>query len=496
MKLTFSLVLALVTVLLIVNVVSEGVVPEGVAVATQVEGTARIFTREAPAGRLIRNNDSIAKNDRVEVEGNSRLELRLPDGGYLRLSDNARLTVRKLQFEKLTGSLYLQALLDNGKLWTKIKKRAVTSDSWVEVITRTGLIAAKDTVCAVDADEDAGTTINVYEGVVLSVSAAKEAPKPAVQAGALAEIQPVSLQPLQQVAVSAQEGVLQPQVFDPKATIDDWIRWNLQRDAREGLVSITISPASPTVTRGSSLQFAGAAHYPDNTEKDITWFATWSSSDVKVAKIDPSGIAAGTVIGTAAISAAIGDMNGSTELAVSRDLISIAVSPASGAIANGAVQQFTARGTFSDKTVKDITSSVVWRSSNTGVAFVDATGRTVAGNVTGSAVISASFGTRRGSARLKVRRELISITIMPGSAIITAHEIQRFGAIGSYSDKTTQDLTETVEWETSDATIAEIDQAHAGRVIGKNRSGTATIRASFNNKSGTGTITVSTLPSP
>jgi len=495
MKYIFSLVLALVIVLLVVNVVSKGVVPEGAAVATQVEGTVRIFTREAPAGRLLRNNDSIAKNDRLEVEGNSRLELRLPDGGYLRLSDNARLTVRKLQFEKLTGSLYLQALLDNGKLWAKIKKRA-PSDSWVEVITHTGHIAAKDTVCSVAAEEDASTTINVYEGAVLSVSAAEEAPQTVDQTGALAVVQPVSLPTLQQVAVSAQEGVLQPQAFDPKATINDWIRWNLQRDAREGLVSITVAPASPTVTRGSSLQFAGVAHYPDNTEKDITWFATWSSSEVNVAKIDPSGVAAGTVIGTATISAAIGDMNGSTALAVSRDLISIAVTPASGSIVNGAVQQFTAMGTFSDKTVKDITSSVAWRSSNTDVAFVDATGRTVAGNVTGTSVISASLGTRRGSARLKVRRELISITIMPGSAMISAHEIQRFGAIGSYSDKTTQDLTETVEWETSDASIAEIDQAHAGRVIGKNKSGSATIRASFNKKSGTGTITISTLPSP
>jgi hypothetical protein len=301
---------------------------------------------------------------------------------------------------------------------------------------------------------------------------------------------------LQQVSVSAQEGVLQPRDFDPKATINDWVRWNLQRDAREELVSITVAPASPTITRGNSLQFAAFAHYPDNTEKDITSFATWSSSDVNVAKIDPSGIAAGTELGAATISAAIEDMNGSTVFNVSRDILSIAVTPASGSIANGAVQQFKAIGTFSDKTVKDITSSAVWRSSNTDVAFVDATGRTVAGNAVGAVVISASLGTKRGSATLKVRRELISITIMPGSATIRTNEIQRFGAIGSYSDKTTQDLTETVKWETSDASIAEIDQAEAGRVIGKNQAGSATITASFKRKSGSGTITVYTSLSP
>ena len=488
MKHIFSLVLALVIVLLIVNIVSEGVLPDGAAVVSQVEGTVNLFTGDAPAGRLIRKNDSIAKNDRVEVQGNSRVELRLPDGGYLRLSENARLTVRMLRFEKRTGTLSLQAFLDNGRLWAKMKKRA-TSDSWVEVITRTGLVAAKDTVCGVDAEEDASTTINVYEGVVSAVSAAREAAPAAGRTTAPAEVQPGSAQTFQQVSVSAREGAVQPRDFDPKATINDWVRWNLQRDAREELLSITVAPASSTVIRGGSLQFAAAAHYPDKTEKDITWFATWSSSDVNVAKIDPSGRAAGTELGAAAISAAIDDMNGSTVLNVSREILSIAVTPASRSIANGSVQQFTATGTFSDKTVKDITSSVVWRSSNINVAFVDATGRTVAGNVSGTAVISASLGTKRGSARLKVRRELVSITIMPESAMIMAGDTQRFGAVGSYSDRTTQDLTEIVNWESSDITIAVIDQAQAGRVLGQ-KTGSATIRASVSGKSGSGTITI------
>jgi len=489
MKYVLSLVLTLILVMLIVNGVSEEVVPDGAAVATEVEGTVRIFTNEAPAGRLIRINDSIGKSDRVEVPGNSRLELRLPDGGSLRLSENARLTMGRLQFEKLTGTLYLRALLHNGKLWAKMKKRA-TPDSWVEVLTSTGLVAGKDTVYSVDAEEAARTTINVYEGEALVVTAAS---RTADQTNALAEVQPVSVPALQQVHVSAQEGVLQPRDFDLKATINDWIRWNLQRDAREGLASITVVPTSSTITRGAALHFAGIAHYPDNVTKDITSFATWSSSDVNVAKIDLSGAAVGAEPGAATISAAISDMSGSTALNVSRDLLSIAVTPASSSIANGAVQQFKARGTFSDKTIKDITASVVWKSSNTSVAFVDATGRAVAGNVAGAAVISASLGTKRASAALKVRRELISITFMPESALILANETQRFGAIGSYSDRTTQDLTEKVKWETSDPSIAEIDQAQAGRVIGKDKAGSASIRASYKGKSGSGTITINTI---
>lgn len=494
MKYIFTLVLALVIVLLAVNFVSEGVMQDGAAVATRVEGTVIVFTREAPAGRPININDSIAKNDRVEVQGNSRLELRLPDGGYVRLSENARLTVRMLRFAKRTGTLYLQASLDNGRLWAKINKRA-TPESFVEVITSNGLAAGKETVFGVDAVEGAGTAISVYEGVVLAMSAAGKAPRTAGQTTALAEVPPVSVQALQQVSVSAQEGVLQPRVFDLKAAINDWIRWNLQRDAREGLASITVTPASSTLTRGASLQFAAVAHYPDNANKDITLFAAWSSSDVKIAKIGPFGTAAGTEIGAATIAAAIEDMNGSTVLNVSRDIVSIKVTPASRSIVNGAVQQFTAIGTFSDRTVKDITSSAVWRSSNADVAFVDAAGRAVAGNVAGTAVISASLGTKRGSAKLKVRRELVSITIMPESAMIIPGDTQRFGAVGSYSDKTTQDLTELAEWDSSDIRIAVTDQVHPGRVLGQ-KAGSAAITATYQDKSGSATINVEMIPSP
>lgn len=469
-------------VLLAATTLSEGVIPESAAVATRIEGTATVVTREAPAGRPVGNNDGIAKNDRVEVQGNSRLELRLPGGGWLRLSQNARLTVRKLQFEKRTGALFLQAFLHNGKVWAKIPGSAA-ADSWVEVITGAGFAAGKEIVCGVDAEENTGAVISVYEGVAPAAGAAGNA------------VPPVSLRGLQQISVPVREGELLPRDFDLKTAIGDWVRWNLQRDAREGLASMTVAPASATVTRGGSLQFSAVAHYPDNTEKDVTPFATWSSSDANVATIGPSGTAAGAELGTATIAAAIEDIRGSTVLNVTRDIVSVKVTPASGSIANGAVLQFTARGTFSDRTVRDITTSAVWRSSNPAVAFVDAAGRAVGGNVEGTAVISASLGTKRGSARLRVRRELVSIAILPESATIIPGDTQRFGAIGSYSDKTTRDLTESAEWESSNIRIAVMDQVQPGRVLGQG-AGQAAITATYGNKTGSATIFVESTSSP
>jgi len=51
-------------------------------------------------------------------------------------------------------------------------------------------------------------------------------------------------------------------------------------------------------------------------------------------------------------------------------LSSIAVTPANPTINVGATQPFTATGTFSDKTTRDITNFVVWSSSNTVVAII------------------------------------------------------------------------------------------------------------------------------
>jgi hypothetical protein len=492
MKHVFSLVVALVIVMLWINTISVEVVPEAQAVATWIEGNAFRFTKEAPEGRLIKNNDIISKNDRVEVQENSRLELRFPDGSYLRLSENARFTMRLLQFEKRTDSLYLQAFLGAGKLWAKIKKLS-TSGSRVEVITSTGPAAAKDTgtVYGVDLEEDTSTTIKVYEGAVLAMSAAREAPQTVDQTSAPAEGQLVSVNVFQKVSVSSQGGVSQPQDFDPKATINDWIRWNLQRDAREGLVSITVTPASSTITRGVSLQFTGTAYYPDNIAKDITWFATWGSSDAKVAAIDQAGAARGAELGTSGISAAIVDISGSTVLNVTRELVSITVTPVSRSIVNGSVLQFTAMAKFSDKTVQNITSSAVWKSSDTHVAVVNARGLATAGDKAGTAVISASLGNKTGSTALKVRRELLSITVIPGGATIMEGKTQQFNAIGNYSDKTTQNLTSAAKWQTSDAKIAGITPA--GLVIGKTEAGTAAITASFGGKVGSGTITVSKI---
>ncbi|HET7319120.1 MAG TPA: DUF1566 domain-containing protein, partial [Nitrospirota bacterium] len=98
---------------------------------------------------------------------------------------------------------------------------------------------------------------------------------------------------------------------------------------------------------------------------------------------------------------------------------------------------------------------------------------------------------KSGSAPLKVRRELLSISISPGGATIMEGKTQQFSAIGNFSDKTTENLTSSARWQISDAKIAGINGN--GLATGKTEAGTAAVTATFGERVGTGTITVTRI---
>lgn len=82
-------------------------------------------------------------------------------------------------------------------------------------------------------------------------------------------------------------------------------------------------------------------------------------------------------------------------------LVSIAVTPTNPSIAMGLTQQFTATGTFSDNSTKDITGSVTWSSLTPSVATIIAGGMATCVG-TGSTTIKAVSGSVTGSTTLTV----------------------------------------------------------------------------------------------
>jgi len=174
------------------------------------------------------------------------------------------------------------------------------------------------------------------------------------------------------------------------------------------LLSITVSPSNPDIVLGSTQQFTATGTFSDNTTQDITTSVTWSSSDVSIATISNApgsqGLATSLASGSTLITATSGNISASTTLTIKAELVSIEVTPTYPVVTFGATIQFTATGTFSDKTTQDITTSVTWSSSDTSIATISnaagSQGVATTDHERGISIIKATLGDISGSATL------------------------------------------------------------------------------------------------
>jgi hypothetical protein len=177
------------------------------------------------------------------------------------------------------------------------------------------------------------------------------------------------------------------------------------------LVRIQVTPFTPTLYVGFVTPFNATGIYSDNTTRDLTALATWTSSAPGVAAVSNAVATRGQVTPLAAgkttISAVYQGVTGTDDVAVSSAaLVAISVTPINATIASQASLQFAATGTFSDNSTMDVTSYVTWASSITVVADVSnaATSRGLAkGFSAGSTSISATRGSITGSTTLTVQ---------------------------------------------------------------------------------------------
>jgi Domain of unknown function (DUF4082)/Bacterial Ig-like domain (group 2) len=187
------------------------------------------------------------------------------------------------------------------------------------------------------------------------------------------------------------------------------------------LSSIAVTPASSTNLVGATQQFTATGTYSDGSKQNLTSQAAWTSSNTAVATINASGLATAVSAGSTTISAALAGVTNSATLTVTAPptLTSIAVTPANPTILVGASQPFTATGTYSDSSTKNITSQATWTSSSTGVATINASD-SATGVSGGGTTISAALAGVSGQTTLTVQAPptLASIAVTPANPAI------------------------------------------------------------------------------
>lgn len=225
------------------------------------------------------------------------------------------------------------------------------------------------------------------------------------------------------------------------------------------LQSIAITSTAASLAPKGTLQLTATGTFSDGTTQDITAGVTWTSSNTAAATIgSQNGLALGQAAGTTQITAALGSVTSpAASLTVtSATLQAIALTPTTASIGRNGNVQLTAIGTFSDGTKQNVTSSTTWTSSSTNFASVGV--GLVRGVAAGSTQITASVnGITSPAATVTVTSATLkSIAVSPSNRSVAAGTPLQFTAAGTYSDGTTQDVTNSVAWASSQTAVATI----------------------------------------
>src|SRR6202041_679543 len=142
------------------------------------------------------------------------------------------------------------------------------------------------------------------------------------------------------------------------------------------LVSIAITPPTPSIALGTTHQLRATGTYPDNSTQPLTSQVTWVSATASVATISNAagshGLATSVAAGVSSITAAMGAITSTpvTLTITPTALVSIAITPPTPSIALGTTQQLTATGTYADNSTQNLTTSVTWASATISVTMI------------------------------------------------------------------------------------------------------------------------------
>lgn len=270
------------------------------------------------------------------------------------------------------------------------------------------------------------------------------------------------------------------------------------------LSSLSVVPTSITLPVGASQGLTATGAFSDGSSQDLTRQVSWSSSNPATVSISNTsgteGVATGVGVGTASVSATLNGVSSASQVTVtSATLSSIAVTPANANLAVGALQQYAATGTFSDGSMRVLTTQVTWTSSNLNTATISnaagSEGLASAQNV-GGTTISANLMGITGSTNLTVGAiggaMLQSIVITPADATMAPGTTRQYAATGGYSDGSTRDLTAQVVWASSNTATATVSNMVTSKgLVSAQSGGNTTLSATFQGVSGSTSLTVS-----
>jgi hypothetical protein len=264
------------------------------------------------------------------------------------------------------------------------------------------------------------------------------------------------------------------------------------------LVSIEVTPSTPTLPKGQDVQLTATAIYDDDSRYDVTASASWTSDDAASATVSDGAGTKGRVRavaeGDALVTATFDGSSGATTVTVTpAALVSVRVEPLDADVPVGGSTALAAWAVFSDDTELDVTGSASWSVAPAGV--VTLSGASATGVAAGTATVTATYQGESGSAGVAVHTAiLLSLEVTPTAPATVVGGTVALTATATYDNGEALDVSALATWSTSQALVASVSNAAGSDgVVTGHQVGSATITAAFGGLSDATTVQVTAL---
>ena len=261
------------------------------------------------------------------------------------------------------------------------------------------------------------------------------------------------------------------------------------------VAAITLAPTSANLTPGNTIQLVPTATDAAGQQvQGVTY--TWASSDPAVAGVSTSGLVTANATGTASITVSAAGRSASATIVVSTtaagpSVSRVVVSPPSATMnALGDTLQLAVSGYDAFGGLVQ-GARVKFTSTNPATAVVDSMGRVVAKAIGSTLIVATSICCQvADTAGVQIRQVVKTIQLSPASTSISVGGIRQFSATPVDSNGVAVEGS-SVTWSSSAPSIATVSSTG---VVSGVTAGTATITATLDGLSASGTVTVAAAP--
>src|SRR5512133_620386 len=254
----------------------------------------------------------------------------------------------------------------------------------------------------------------------------------------------------------------------------------------DSIASVVVNPPTSTIAIGAQLPLQAVVQ--DATGKAVSGVAVaWSVQDSKIASVSSAGVVTGLAVGTTQVAANANGKSGIAAITVQKTPVaSVVVRPNRIDAVPGVKTPLTgiaydaAQNALSDRTI-------IWSSSNEGVATVDAAG-VVTAVAPGSATITGTVeGKSDISAVTVTQAPVATVAVVPNPLQMSVSQNTQLSAVARDANGTV--LTgRPVTWSSSNTSVATVSPQGVLTAVA---AGTTTITATSEGKSGTSAVTIS-----